>query len=184
MKYVITSLLYFCFLSVVAAQETTPPPAPTVGTFSVAANAIALPGKNNSTLAAAMTGVTLQVTPNFNLRQTNFVSSGAETNAYFGGFDYTIPKFSKWLNDISPNLNGYDFKLQATASVGASRIANPTTNDVIQHYAFLVGGRLQYAIKGSSTYSLVLELDDFNSPGLAKRNNLVVAAGPVIHFGR
>lgn len=182
MKYLATFVFFLCSAGLSFAQTPAPEPTPSpVSTFAISTSAISLPG-HNETLAGAETGVVLQVTPNVALRQTNFLSSGAQVNGYFGGVDYTIAKFSKFIDNKSPYLAGYNFKLQVTASAGASRIANPTTNDVIQHWAFLAGGRLSYAPKGSQTFSLAIEVQDLNTPGLAKRNNLVVALGPSLHF--
>jgi hypothetical protein len=174
---VLTSL--FCmFLGVMAFAQTPAQPQVSVNAFSITAAPITLPGNAGSTLGGALTGVTLGVTNSFALRQTNFVSTDASVKGYFGGIDYVIPKFSTWLNNISPNLNGFDWKLEATGSVGASQISGNANS----HWAFLAGGRLSYAIAGSSTYSLAVEIQDFNTPGLAHRNNLIVSVGPRITF--
>jgi hypothetical protein len=154
--------------------------APAIQPFSFTSSAVSLPGASSS-LAGAETGATLQVTTNFAIRQTDFISSAATTNGYFGGVDYTIAPFSKWLNNISPTLNGYNFQLQVTGSAGISRITQ-ANGSVVQHYASLFGGRLNYAIKGSSTYALVGEVQDLNSPGFPHRNNLVISLGPTIRF--
>ena len=144
-------------------------------TFAVNAGAISLPG-NKSTTAGALTGMTMQVTPNFNLRQTDFVgASGSGLTAYFGGADYTIAPFSTWLNNISPNLNGYNFQLQVTGSAGVDSTSTG------EHYAFLGGGRLNYKIASSSTWGLAIDVEYAKLPGY-KNNTVIVAVGPTIHF--
>lgn len=173
MRYL--ALLALLLMAVTCSAQT---PTVSVNPFSVTAAPIALPGNAGSTIGGALTGVTLGITSNFALRQTNFVSTDASIRGYFGGVDYVIPKFSSWLNNISPNLNGLNFRLEATGSAGATQIVGSTNS----HVGFLFGGRLTYSVAGSKTYALALEIQDLNTPGLPHRNNLVVSVGPTLSW--
>ncbi len=165
-----------------AQSAATPPSSPTfpIQTFSATASAIALPG-NRETTPGAITGFTLTVTQNFDLRNTNFVTTGANGTGYFGGVDYTIAPFSKWLNKISPNLDGYNFQLQATASAGVDRVTPLGTTGIAEHYSFLAGGRLNYAIAGSRNFGLGVDVEYAKLPGIAN-NTVIVSVGPTIHW--
>lgn len=169
---------FFLFAGVASAQT----PTPAVDTFSTTLSAVNLPGSNGSTLAGTLAGFTYKVTPDFALKQTNLLSSGAATNGFYGGGDYTLPFLSKKLNNMSPTTNGYDFQFQITGSVGVLRVTMPT-GQVNQHWSAMFGGRVNYAIKGSKTFSLGLEVQDlYASRDLPKKNNLLIALGPSIHF--
>jgi hypothetical protein len=169
----------FLFGAVALPAQT---PTPGVGSFSITANAISLPGSNGSTLAGTLAGVNLKITPNFFVEQTNFISSSAQTNAFLAGGNYTLPFLSKKLNNASPNLSGYDFRFSIHGDVGAARISNSTGN-VAQGLGALFGGQVDYAIHGSQMFSLAVRVDDFFvNKGLPHKNNLVIAVGPTIHF--
>lgn len=153
-----------------------------VSTWTVTANAVALPGSGNTTLAGTLAGVHLAVTPNFSLEQTDFMTSSAQTNAFLGGATYNIAALSKALNNISPNLNGLQFSFSIHGDIGEARIAQPSGSTSVS-VAGLVGGEVDYAIAGSKMFSLGVRVDDFYvRSGLPHGNNLVVALGPSIHF--
>ena len=173
-------LIALLFAFAVHAQTPAPTPAPVTSTWALSASAVNVPGYGSS-LAGAYTGVDLNITPNLSIEQTDLLTSAAQTNAYFGGVSYAIPAFSKWLDNKSPNLSGYDFLLAFHASAGASRVSDAAGN-VKQHFAALFGGQLSYRIKGSTTWTLVGRIDDFNTPGVQHRNNLVITVGPTINF--
>lgn len=184
MKYLISFCLALLLSAVSFAQATgagaTAPepavPTPQVGNFSVTANAVSLPGSNSSTLAGTLAGINLKITPNFNVEQVNFITSAAQTNAFLAGGSYTLTALSKKLNNASENLAGYDFKFSLHGDVGEIRAAQVGL-------AALFGAQVDYAIKGSQTYSLAVRVDDlFANKGLPHKNNLVVAVGPTIHF--
>lgn len=178
MRKLFLLLAFIGFLAVPANCQTTPSPAFSTQTFSFQANAVALPG-GKSTLAAALTGETLQVTTNFGLRQTNLVGSGV--TAFYGGIDYTVAPFSKWLDNLSPTLDGYNFQLQLTGSAGVDRVTPAGSTTIAQHYSFLAGGRLSYAIAGSNIWGLVADIEYAKLPGLAN-NTVIVSVGPTINF--
>ncbi len=117
------------------------------------------------------------------IESVNLVSSSATTNAYMAGYSdgHIGPLLSKALNNASPWLNGYNFRVRLHADVGSARITDATGN-VRQHFSGLFGGQFDYAIKGSPTWSLAARVDDLFTKGLPHHNNLVIALGPVIHF--
>lgn len=163
-------------------QAPTPTPVSALDSFTVTASAMSIPGSGKSTLAGTFAGVSLKITPNFQLEQVNFISSAAQTNSFMAGGNYDLNFLSKKLNDISPNLSGYDFRFSVHGDVGYARIVQPSGN-LASGPSALFGGQADYAIHGSSRYSLGVRIDDFfvNS-GLPSKNNLVVAVGPTIHF--
>ena len=176
--------LLFClavlFVSPGAFGQT---PAPATEPVSITAGGVSLPGINGQTLAGTLAGMQVNITPNVGIESVNFISSSATTNAYMAGYSdgHLGNLLSKTLNNASPWLNGYNFRLRLHADVGAARISDATGN-VSQHFSALLGGQFDYAIKGSSTYGLAVRVDDLFTKGLPRHNNLVVALGPVIHF--
>lgn len=179
-KALFVLLMVISVASMVKAQTPAPTPAPTTS-WTVTANAVALPGSNGS-LAGTLTGLDLAITPNFSLEQTDFVTSSAQTNAFLGGVTYNIAPLAKALNNISPNINGLNFRFQVHASAGESRISQSDGSTVVS-FSVLAGGEVDYKIAGSNMFSLGARVDDFFvHDGLPHSNNLVVAVGPSIHF--
>jgi hypothetical protein len=177
MKRIAIAFMLFLGSAFSALAQAQPAPTPQVSSFSVTANAVSLPGTNNSTLAGSLLGASLKITPNFNLEQANFITSGAQTNVFLGGGSYTFNRASKALNNVSPTMNGYDFRFSIHGYGGEARINGNA------QAAAMFGGQVDYAIKGSSTYSMAVRVDDLFVPkGLPHKNNLVVAVGPSIHF--
>jgi hypothetical protein len=178
-KRIMLAVAIFLGLAVSGLAQT---PTPAINTWSTTLSAVNLPGAGGSTLAGSLAGLQYQLTPNFALKQTNLISSSATTNGFFGGGDYTLSALSKKLNNISPSTNGYDFQFQITVSAGALRVTQPSSS-VVQSWAALFGGRVNYAMKGSSKFSLALEVQDlYGSNGLPHKNNLLIALGPTVHF--
>lgn len=176
------ALVFALLVLATTLSAQTPTPTPAIDTFSTTLSAVNLPGSAGGTMAGTLAGFNYKVTPDFALKQTNLISSGALTNGFYGGGDYTLSFLSRKLNNMSPTTNGYDFQFQLTGSVGALRVSQPT-GTVIQSWSALFGGRVNYAMKGSRTFSLALEVQDlYASKGLPHKNNLLVALGPAIHF--
>lgn len=161
------------FAGTAAAQSTT--------SFTTTLSAVSLPGSGGQTMAGSLAGLDLAVTPNFSLRQTTLVSSGAQTNGYFGGGAYTLAPLSKKLNNASPNLNGFDFQFQIDAGAGELRVSD-AKGAVHTSWAGLFGGTVSYKIKGSNTWSLGVKIEDLFASSLPHKNNLLIALGPSIHF--
>jgi hypothetical protein len=138
---------------------------------------MSLPG-NKQTLAGTLSGVSFGVSQNFSVRQTNLIVP-TSVSAYYGGVEYRVAAFSKWLDNVSPQLNGMHFQLRVNGDVGIDRVTNGA--DAHQHWSFLAGGTLNYQVAGSSTYSLLSTVQYGKLPGYAN-NTWLVAVGPSIHF--
>jgi hypothetical protein len=159
-------------------QSTTAPANPqsvfTSSTFSLNASPIALPG-GKGTAAGVLAGGTLNITSNFALRQSSFISTGGWTG-YFGGVQYAIPSLAKALNNLSSNINGLVFQPYVTASMGVGQIAGAS------HYSFMAGGGLNYDPAGNTKFVVNLfEVQYAKLPGLAN-NTVIVSAGPQLRF--
>lgn len=179
-KFAIALLAVFLTLPLVAqVQAQTAPSSPAINTFSLNATPISLPG-NHSTVAGVDAGMTLTLTSNFDLRDDNVLSGDGFMQYFGGGFNYRLPAVSKWLNNASPNLNGYDFQFYLTGSAGIDRVG-VNTAATTQHYAFLAGGGVNYMIAGSNTWALGAEVQYAKLPGY-NNNTVVVKVGPSVHF--
>lgn len=174
MKYfcAVICLLVLCL----TASAQAPPPA--TQTFSLSAQAIALPG-GHQTVAGMDAGVTFTPTPNLDLRDDNIVATGSSFTGFFGGINYRLPVLSTKLNNVSPNLNGARFQFYLTASAGVDRITSGATP--VQHYAFLAGGGVNYDLTGSGSWTLGIEARYAKLPGFAN-NTAIVAVNPTFHF--
>lgn len=157
-------------------QAAAPAPAPEVqiapsATFSLSAQAIALPG-NKQTVAGTVIGGTFAITKNFSLREDNVLSPAANLQAYLGGVQYALPILSTKLNNVSSTLNGNLLQFYVTASVGVDHISS-SGNDV-QHYAFLGGGGINYDPTGSGKFSAnLIEVRYAKLPGYANSTAIV-----------
>ena len=96
----------------VAGFAQTPPPAPQpqspfqTQTVSINLAALHLPGIQN-TVTGAESDIDLSLTPNNLLAQTAIVSSNY---SFIGGrYERQFAGAQKWLNNLSPSLNGYNF---------------------------------------------------------------------------
>lgn len=162
------------------AQST--PAAPQVQTFSLTSTAMALPN-GKSTVAGTDTGFTFTPTTNFDLREDNVITpsiGSTSFSAFLGGFNYRLPVLSTKLNNVSPNLNGYRFQFYLTGSAGVDRVTDASGN-TREHYAFLVGGGVQYDLTQSGSWTLGGEVRYAKFPGLAS-NTAIVSFGPQFHF--
>jgi hypothetical protein len=171
------ALAALCLALSVCAIAQTPAPAPSAfqdTTVSFNLTPISLPGAK-STIGGAETDVLLPVSTNNVFGETTIVDSGYE---FFGGrYNRKIPAFSKWLNNVSPVLNGYQFELSLTASVGVVDL--PGAVPAQHHWGERAGFNLNYSVNG--TVGLALEAQWNNFPGYA-HNAPSVAFGPNFHF--
>lgn len=144
-------------------------------TYNFNLNQITLPGAKTS-LAGAESDIKIKITTNFSLGESSLISGDY---TFIGGRgDYVIPQFSKWLQNVSPTLNGYQFQLGLTGSVGVVR--TPVGLGVSQsHWAQRAGLFLNYAVSGN--VGLGLEGQWCNLPGYA-HTTYSVAFGPNFHF--
>jgi len=173
---------FFC-ASFAHAQQATSTSLSTY-TWNSTLSVVNLPGKNgtNSTLAGTFTDIGLAVTPNFTLAQENYISSSTTTTGFYGAAAYRIPAFSKWLNDLSPTLAGYNFNLRIVAEVGVDSITQ-TSGGTVKHWSWGVHAPLTYQFKGGS-WGLAADLGWLALPGAAQRNNVRFAIGPTFSFGK
>lgn len=145
--------------------------------FSLMAQPIALPG-GHQTVDGSISGLSVGITQNFELREDNLIAPASNLQGFFGGFNYYLPVLSQKLNNLSPQLNGTRFQFYLSASVGQDRLTGAHQS---QHYAFLAGGGLRYDLTASGHYSLGAEVRYAKLPGLAN-NTAIVSVGPSIHF--
>lgn len=144
-------------------------------TYNFNLTPITLPGTKAS-IGGAEVDMKIGLTPNFQAGETSLI--GADYSFIGGRGDYTIPQFSKWLQNASPTLNGYQFQLGITASAGVIRspIALGTSQS---HWGERAGMFLNYAVSG--TTGLGIEAQWCNFPGYAN-STYSLAFGPNFHF--
>jgi hypothetical protein len=144
------------------------------GSFSLSAQAVALPG-GGQTVAATDVGFTKAIAPNFSLRDDNILAPSNGMQFYGGGGTYFLPTsvLSKTLldpNSLQPYL---------TASIGVDRIV-PASGPSQQHIAVLVGGGLNYK-PASGMWVNLFEARYARLPGLAN-NTAIVSSGFTLNF--
>jgi hypothetical protein len=159
--------------STVQATQTQPSAFPET-TVSFGLSPITLPGAKTS-VAGAETDVFIKITPNFAIGETTLVS--ADYTFVGGRGNYVIPQFSTWLNNHSPGLNGYQFQLGITGSLGVSR--GQLGPNGISHWGERAGMFLNYSFNG--TTGLGIESQWCNFPGYA-HSTYSIAFGPNFHF--
>lgn len=175
MKKFFISILVLLFSTIAFTQTTPQPTAFPSTTVNFNLSPIALPGAKSS-VTGAETDLKLKVTTNVSVGETTLVGGDY---AFVGGrSDYVIPSFSKWLQNHSPSLNGYQFQLGATASLGVVRA--PVGVGVSQsHWGQRAGMFLNYSVNG--TTGIGFEAQWCNFPGYA-HNTYSIAFGPNFHF--
>ncbi len=156
-----------------STSQTTAPPT-NQGSFSLNAQAVALPG-GGQTVAATDVGFTKSITPNFSLRDDNILAPSNGMQFYGGGANYFLPTsfLSKTLLDPK-SLQPY-----ATASIGIDRIV-PASGPSQQHIALLIGGGLNYK-PATGVWVNLFEVRYAKLPGIAN-NTAVVSSGFTLSF--
>lgn len=144
------------------------------GSFSLNAQAVALPG-GGQTVAATDIGFTKGITPNFSLRDDNILAPSNGMQFYGGGGNYFLPTsfLSKTLLDPK-SLQPY-----LTASIGIDRIV-PTSGPSQQHIAFLIGGGLNYK-PANGVWVNLFEARYAKLPGLAN-STAIISSGFTLSF--
>jgi len=144
------------------------------GSFSLTAQAVALPG-GGQTVAATDVGFTKAITPNFSLRDDNVLAPSNGMQFYGGGGTYFLSTnfLSKTLLDPS-SLQPY-----VTASIGVDRIV-PASGPSQQHIALLIGGGLNYK-PAIGVWVNLFEARYAKLPGLAN-NTAIVSSGFTLNF--
>lgn len=165
-------IITLCLVSISAKAQNS-------STFSLTAQPLSLPG-GKQTVVGTLSGMTLSITPNFDLRDDNIIAPGNNFQGFFGGFNYRLPVLGAKLNAVSPNINGNRFQFYLTGSVGVSRITSSTL-PTVQHYAFLGGGGVNYDLTGSGRWTFGAEVRYAKLPGL-NNNTAIVSVGPSLHF--
>jgi hypothetical protein len=169
---------FFVFAGLLAAQTTSSTPAvvpPTnQGSFSLNAQAVALPG-GGQTVAATDVGFTKALTPDFSLRDDNILAPSNGMQFYGGGANYFLPTsfLAKTL------LDPISFQPYVTASVGVDRIV-PASGPSQQHIAFLIGGGLNYK-PANGVWINLFETRYAKLPGLAN-STAIVSSGFTLQF--
>jgi hypothetical protein len=182
MKRAITvALAAFLMCAGVAVAQTAPSapsqpetPPSNNGSFSLNAQAVALPG-GGQTVAATDVGFTKAITPNFSLRDDNILAPANGMQFYGGGGNFFLPTnfLSKTLLDPK-SLQPY-----VTASIGIDRIA-PATGPTQQHIAILIGGGLNYK-PANGVWVNLFEARYAKLPGLAN-NTAIISSGFTLNF--
>jgi hypothetical protein len=184
LRLVSLSLCLLLSLSLMLFSQTTPPTNPTTPpsafadtTINFGLTPITLPGAKTS-VPGAETDVKLNITTNNAIGETTLLSSNYQ---FLGGrYDRIIPQFSKWLNNVSPSLNGYNFQLGLTASLGVVHSPSFTMLGQNQeHWGERAGAFINYSFNSST--GLGVEAQWCNLPGYA-HTTYSVAIGPNFHF--
>jgi hypothetical protein len=170
MKYLIALLI----MGPLALAQTQPSAFPST-TYNFNLAPITLPGAKTS-VAGAETDVKIKISTNFALGESTLISGDY---SFIGErADYIIPQFSKWLQNVSPTLNGYQFQLGLTQSLGVVR--TPLALGANQsHWGERAGMFLNYAVSGN--VGLGVEAQWCNFPGYL-HNTYSIAFGPNFHF--
>lgn len=183
---IISACLLFLGSAICASAQATgagatdvPPAVGASSTFSLSAQAIALPG-NHQTVAGTIVGAKFGLSSNLALRSDNLLVPASDLQGYFGGFDYVLPAISNKIQNTSSTLDGNHLQIYLTASAGIDRIA-PAVGPSFQHYAFLAGGGLRYDPMGSKNFSINVEVRYAKLPGYAN-STVIVAASPTLRF--
>lgn len=172
-KALVVSILALVSLPLFA--QTPAPSAFPSTTYNFNLTPVTLPGAKTS-LAGAEADIKLKITTNFALGETSLI--GGNYSFLGGRSDYVIAPFSKWLQNISPTLNGYQFQLGVTQSLGVIRTPVALGSSA-SHWGERAGAFLTYAVSGN--VGLGVEAQWCNFPGYA-HSTYSVAFGPSFHF--
>jgi hypothetical protein len=172
-----TVLALLAAISVAAFGQSPANPATTASTFTLSASVLSLP-TNNETAVATDIGATFAVTKNFLLRSDTILSPAVNLTGYFGGIQYALPS-AKIL--AKTNFDPASFQFYLTASGGESRITVGSA-PVLNHFAALAGGGINYDPTGKGKFSVnLVEVRYAHIPGLSQ-NTVIVASGLKLGF--
>lgn len=138
---------------------------------------VSIPGLGQ-TFAGTIADLGIAPTPNSVVAlETIQAPSAANFAGFYGaGYRYQINAFSKWLNDLSPNLSGYRFQFTVLGSAGAVVVANGN------HFAATAGGRVDYALSSTGSWTLGVEVRAVRLPYVVQGWKPAVSLGPAIHW--
>ena len=170
-------MLALVFLSAVAFAQNEPLP---THTFSLTSTAISLPG-DRGTFVGTDSGVAISFTDRFDLAETNVLSSDGKLAFFGGGAAYSFPVLSKWINNHS-QLSGFRLRIGARAFAGVSRVKDPVSAAVDQHWGGLTQGTFKYSFDAGGNWNLGANVGMARFPGYSKGWIPVVEVGPSFHF--
>jgi|SRR5208337_933119 len=165
--------LSICFLLLVCSftlfGQNVQSPIFSTTTFTVTASPITLPGVGQ-TLSGAQTDIMLGITPNNSIGQTTFITT---PGTFVGGrYDRYFPSVQNYLDKL-PSLNGYQFQVYATASLGVVKASS------LNHWGERVGFGVRYG--NNNVWGVGLEIMANNLPGISHWSPSI-AFGPNFHF--
>jgi hypothetical protein len=167
----------FVLVSAVAFGQNAPIP---TKTFSFNANAISLPG-DRGTFVGTDAGLEFTPTQNFALGETNILSSDGRVNFFGGGAAYSFPILSKYINDKTPTISGFRFRLGLRAFVGVDRVKD-ATGSVAQHWGEVAQATFAYSLNSGGTWNMGANVGVARFPGYAKGVTPIVELGPAFRF--
>jgi hypothetical protein len=176
----------FCLLSCIAPAQTIAPsesasststgtsPPLNQGSFSLNAQAVALPG-GGQTVAATDVGFTKAITPNLSLRDDNILAPSNGMQFYGGGGNYFLP--ARFL--AKTLLDPKSFQPYVTICIGIDRVV-PASGSSQQHIAFLAGGGLNYK-PANGVWVNLFEARYAKLPGVAN-DTAIISSGLTLNF--
>lgn len=165
------SILAVLLLAVGAFAQTAAAPVFSTTSVSMSLTPLSLPGIQGTTLSGAETDVMWNPTPNNAFGETNLISS---PGSLIGGrYNRVFPQFSKWFDNLSPNLNGYQLQFGVTTSLGVVKGGG------FSHWGERAGAFLNYGI--NNTWGIGVEVQANNLPGITHWRPSFVF-GPNFHF--
>ena len=167
----------FVLVSAVAFGQNAPIP---TKTFSFNAAPISLPGARG-TFVGTDAGVEFTPTQNFGLGETNVLSSDGRMNFFGGGASYSFPVLSKYINNKTPQISGFRFRLGVRSFVGIDRVKD-ASGVVEQHWSAIAQGTFAYSIDSGGTWQMGANVGAARFPGYSKGWTPVVELGPQFHF--
>jgi hypothetical protein len=175
MKYLLAAVILS--VAVCFAQAVPPAPGATAAfpttTMSLSLTPMTLPGVKGS-IAGAETDVMVKPSNTFSVGETTLVNSAM---IFVGGRgEYVIAPISTYIQNHSPNLNGYQFQFGLTGSAG---VVKPVSSVGAPHWGERAGVFMNYAING--TWGAGIDAEWGNFPGTV-HNTWTLAFGPSIHF--
>lgn len=177
MKYRVIAVMILFVLAIGCFAQNAPIP---TKTFSFNAAPISLPG-GRGTFVGTDAGVEFNPTQNFALAETNVVSSDAKLSFYGGGAEYNFAVLSKYINNHTPIISGFRFRIGARAFLGAARVKDAAGN-VAQHYGAIAQGTFKYSLDAGGTWQMGANIGAARFPEYARGWIPVVELGPSFHF--
>jgi hypothetical protein len=168
------TLLTLLILSIASFAQTAPTPGAfpeTTVTFNL--SPVTLPGVK-STIAGAETDILIAPSNSFQLGETTVTGSSM---LFAGGrVQYIVKPVSTFIQNHSPNLNGYQFQFGLTGSAG---VVKPVDIAGTSHWGERAGVFLNYAINGQ--WGMGVDAEWGNFPGIV-HNTWTLGFGPDFHF--